>query len=181
MKHQNVKAILTFLLWLCFWPLILPAWILLKAPQWKRNSIGASGEAFVSRKLHELDPEHYNVLDNIILPSDGNTTSTQIDHIVVSTYGIFCIETKNHKGSIYGSSKSKYWKQYIYSHQYSLYNPLWQNYGHIKALEKILTLRLHAPIESLIAFPSADKLRVHGTTRVGRTYQIIDRPPAALL
>jgi hypothetical protein len=62
---------------------------------------GKLGEKRVSRKLLELDSEHYNVLDDLMLPSLGNTNKTQIDHIVVSDFGIFCIETKSRAGWIF--------------------------------------------------------------------------------
>ena len=68
-----------------------------KLPVW----IGRSGEKFVSRKLHTLDQTHYKILNDVMLPSRGNSVTTQIDHIVISNYGIFCIETKAYKGWIF--------------------------------------------------------------------------------
>ncbi len=70
--------------------------------------IGKSGENFVKRKLKELNPQYYKVLNDLLLPSSGNTVTTQIDHVVVSNYGIFVIETKNYEGSIYGSEGQEY-------------------------------------------------------------------------
>ena len=79
--------------------LIIPAiaiWVAALLLNWKRPFlIGKRGENFVSRKLLELDSEHYKVLVDLMLPSLGNTNTTQIDHIVVSDFGIFCIETKS--------------------------------------------------------------------------------------
>ena len=61
--------------------------------KWKRPYlIGKRGENLVSRKLLELDSELYKVLGDLMLPSLGNTNTTQIDHVVVSDFGIFCIE-----------------------------------------------------------------------------------------
>jgi hypothetical protein len=67
----------------------------------------------------------------------GNKT-TQIDHIVVSNYGIFVIETKNYKGWIMGNEYDEYWRQVIYKRKEKLYNPIKQNYGHILALKGVL-------------------------------------------
>lgn len=39
--------------------------------------------------------------------------STQIDHIVVSKYGVFAIETKNYRGEIYGDDNREKWTQII--------------------------------------------------------------------
>lgn len=59
---------------------------------------GALGELAVSVKLKDLDKSKYRKLHDIKLKNtSNNTSSTQIDHIVVSTYGIFVIETKGYK------------------------------------------------------------------------------------
>ena len=72
---------------------------------------GNAGEMVVSNFLMKLDKEKYFVLNDITLKLNGFTS--QIDHIVVSCYGIFVIETKNWKGSIYGGSKRDYIFQYL--------------------------------------------------------------------
>ena len=46
-------------------------------------------------------PDEYHVMDDVMLKTTNGTT--QIDHIVVSKYGIFAIETKNYRGEIYGN------------------------------------------------------------------------------
>lgn len=56
-------------------------------------------------------PEDYHVLDDIVLNTKKGTT--QIDHIVVSKYGIFAIETKNYRGEIYGNDDRQQWTQII--------------------------------------------------------------------
>jgi hypothetical protein len=86
--------------------------------KWKRPFlIGKSGEKFVSRKLHNLDPEQYKVIDDLMLPSLGNTKTTQIDHVVVSNFGIFCIETKSYSGWIFGNARQQHWTQVIYRYK----------------------------------------------------------------
>lgn len=72
-----------------------------------------------------------------------NRGTTQIDHIVISIYGIFVIETKNYKGWITGSEQGEYWTQNIYGNKKSFRNPIRQNYGHRKALEQILGENQH--------------------------------------
>lgn len=62
---------------------------------------GYLGEAAVASRLGKLPQEHYRVFNDIMLQTKRGTT--QIDHIVVSIYGIFVIETKNYKGWITGS------------------------------------------------------------------------------
>ena len=68
---------------------------------------GKLGEFKVSYLVQKyLKPPTYQVLDDITIPSINGTT--QIDHVVVSPYGIFVIETKNFKGWIFGSDRDKY-------------------------------------------------------------------------
>lgn len=100
---------------------------------------GHMGESIVKIKLNSLDKEKYKVINNLVLENAGGTTkSTQIDHLVVSTFGIFSIETKNYKGWIFGSEFGKNWTQNIYGNKKTFMNPILQNYAHIKAVENIL-------------------------------------------
>ena len=48
--------------------------------KWKRPFlIGKSGEKFVSRKLHNLDPEQYKVIDDLMLPAQwGRRWTTRV-------------------------------------------------------------------------------------------------------
>ena len=69
---------------------------------------------------------------------DEQAGTTQIDHILLSPYGIFIIETKNYKGWIFGSERQKLWTQKIFKKSYKFQNPLHQNYKHQKVLEQVL-------------------------------------------
>ena len=60
-------------------------------------SRGAIGERTVSEKLQSLG-EHYIVLDDLLIPNAHG--DTQIDHVVVSPFGIFVVETKCWSGWI---------------------------------------------------------------------------------
>ena len=62
--------------------------------------------------LLKLDKTKYKVINNIML--QVRNKMTQIDHVVVSNYGIFVIETKNYKGWIIGNEFDDNWKQVIY-------------------------------------------------------------------
>ncbi|MCJ8314464.1 MAG: NERD domain-containing protein [Pseudomonadales bacterium] len=91
-----------------------------------------------------LNKTQYHLIKNVTLPtydeSGQNTGTTQIDHIVVSGFGVFVIETKYFKGWIFGSEFQKKWTQQIYRHKSSFQNPLLQNYKHCKTIEKLLDL-----------------------------------------
>ena len=87
-------------------------------------------------KLYLKDPE-YILLNDCTLPDEQSGT-TQIDHILLSPYGIFIIETKNYKGWIFGSERQKLWTQKIFKKSYKFQNPLHQNYKHQNVLEQVL-------------------------------------------
>ena len=132
-----------------------------------------TGEQLISKKLYDPDSTQYKILNNLVLPSKGNTSVTQIDHVIVSSYGIFVVETKAYKGWIFGSANQEYWTQVIFRYKKRFYNPLRQNFAHTKAIENLLgSKHLKASIISLIAFPYADKLKISGTDFVGYTRDI---------
>ncbi|HIF9138523.1 TPA: NERD domain-containing protein [Photobacterium damselae] len=97
---------------------------------------GIFGEYLVNRLLSKLPESDYTLIKDVTLPTSDGTT--QVDHIVVSKYGIFVVETKNMKGWIFGSARQKLWTQKIYRHSSKFQNPLHQNYKHIKVLETLL-------------------------------------------
>ena len=157
--------------------LALVIWAVALRLKWKQPFlIGKSGENFVSRKLLGLDPEQYKVIDDLMLPSLGNIATTQIDHVVVSNFGIYCIETKSYSGWIFGNAQQQHWTQVFYRYKKKFYNPLRQNYAHIKAIEVLLKSAYpQVQIRGFIAFPSADKLQITGTDTVGHVRDIISK------
>ena len=94
---------------------------------------GARGERIVAERLRSGLPAEYRMLNDVYLPFPDGTT-TQIDHVIVSQYGIFVVETKTYSGWIFGDEKSKEWTQSIYRMKSRFQNPMRQNYGHICAL-----------------------------------------------
>jgi len=83
-----------------------------------------------------LDSQIYRSIKNVTIPTANGTT--QIDHVIVSKYGIFVVETKNIKGWIYGDEKQAQWTQVLYGKKCHFQNPLRQNYRHTKALSEFL-------------------------------------------
>lgn len=100
---------------------------------------GWIGEQKTKFKLWlSLSGKTYHKFHNIILPSKSGTT--QIDHIIVSIFGVFIIETKNYTGWIFGSADQAKWTQVIYNKKYSFQNPLRQTYRQKKALSEFLKI-----------------------------------------
>ncbi|KGT47803.1 nuclease-related domain-containing protein [Acinetobacter sp. ANC 7454] len=119
---------------------------------------GKMGEFAVAMhvKLYLKQP-HYILLNDLTF-EDGQGTTTQIDHLLLSPFGLFVIETKNYKGWIFGGERQKTWTQKIYKQTFKFQNPLHQNYKHVKVLEQILVEILSPEyIHSLVVFmPEAE-------------------------
>ncbi len=116
----------------------------------KETIKGKQGEAYIHNILMRL-PDEYTVFDDVILRTAGGTT--QIDHVVVSRYGVFAIETKNYRGKICGNDnrqqwkqiivtdvtfRKKWWKTYSYVTKNYFYNPVMQSEAHAKAIKRAL-------------------------------------------
>ena len=124
---------------------------------WRRSK-GKRGEKQVAALLALLPKKRYKVINDLLIQSGGH--STQIDHVVVSVYGIFVIETKYYQGWIYGGENSEYWTQNIYGNKYQLRNPLWQNQGHVKAIARIIGDSGNIPIFNIVAFSRQASIKV---------------------
>ncbi len=149
--------------------IIVIAFISVQNERDKPSNRGKIGESQVSRVLDSL-PEEYTVVNDVTIPDQkgisDTTYTTQIDHVVVSPYGIFVVETKNYSGWIFGSENSKRWKETFKTTEgHFFYNPIKQNWGHIYALAERLRLdvRLFKPV---VAFSDNCELHVESTTPV---------------
>ena len=157
--------------------------------------IGKDGERDVSYILSSL-PQEYLVANDVIIPdqiTDPNKRyTTQIDHVVVSPFGVFVIETKNYSGWIFGDEKSKKWKQTFKTTEAQyLYNPIKQNWGHAYALAERLNLNIRV-FKPIVVFSNDCELHISSTTPVvymsqlegvilSNTREIIPREQVALI
>jgi restriction system protein len=121
--------------------------IILKSP-WFKGWIGEFEINLVTKFL--LNKNTYHLIKNVTVPADGGTT--QIDHVVVSRFGVFVVETKNVRGWIFGKESDAYWTQKLYRHSHKFQNPLRQNYKHTKILSELLGT-LDDKIHSVVVFP----------------------------
>lgn len=85
-----------------------------------------------------LPKTDYRVFYDVTLRGADGTT--QIDHLVVSRFGIFVIETKTMKGWIFGQAQDAQWTQQIFRHKSRFQNPLRQNHRHIAVLREVMLL-----------------------------------------
>ena len=90
MEHMNIKIII-----------VAVVILIISLKLYKSKIKGYIGERLVGKKLKKLNKREYKVINNLLLKTTKG--STQIDHIVISKYGVFVIETKNYKGIIKGN------------------------------------------------------------------------------
>jgi hypothetical protein len=131
---------------------------------------GITGEFIVNILARMfLDKHVYHLIKNVTLPTENGTT--QIDHIIVSIYGVFVVETKNMKGWIFGDPDQKTWTQKIYKHSIKFQNPLHQNYKHVKTIESLLGLN-DQQVHSLVVFVGDSTFKTEMPEKVtyGRGY-----------
>ena len=103
-----------------------------------------------------LDGNTYKRFHNVIAQSHNG--STQIDHVIISPFGIFVVETKNYSGLIYGSANNKFWTQVLPGEKNKFQNPLHQNYKHTKTLSEQLCID-HGKIRSIVYFVGSAELK----------------------
>jgi len=153
-----------------FWPIGLLVFItfLFRLPVVK----GFLGEWWVNRALRrKLSADDYQLFKNVTLPTADGTT--QIDHVLLSPFGLFVIETKNMKGWIFGTERQARWTQQIYRHKTSFQNPLRQNYKHVETIRELLHLDKNS-IFSVIIFTGEAELKNKLPCNVGYLSQGLD-------
>lgn len=148
-----------------YFMVIFGQWLSGKRAQW----LGDMGEKTINNYLHNLGASYW-IYNDILLRT--HTGTVQIDHIVVSPFGIFVIETKNYTGWIFGNENSQYWTKNVYGNKYSLPNPIHQNYAHISALKELLPQYTNNQYISIISFLSGAELKVNVRPQSNVIYSI---------
>lgn len=113
---------------------------------------GYRGEREVNYELMMIKKIDEYTLSNILIPLKNKHT-TEIDCVLVSRKGIFCIETKNWSGRISGSDEGEMWIQQFNDFNRSdkrHKNPVQQNENHCIALSRILNDKFF--IENVVIF-----------------------------
>ena len=137
-----------------------------------KKIIGAAGEHWTKEVLNKLPKDKYIVLNNVFIKSNYGTH--QIDHVVVSPFGIFSIETKQYNGYIIGNKYDKKWIRYAGNKKYYYENPIRQNYGHVKALSELLNID-DSKIFNIVCIPSTAKLNIEHDGELTRYDTLLDR------
>ncbi len=132
---------------------------------------GWLGERKVNHYLRRNLGPDYRLLTNLTLPTADGTT--QIDHLLVSPYGLFVIETKNMSGWIFGGARQKQWTRKYYRHTQRFQNPLHQNYKHTQTLQTLLELA-STQLHSIVVFVGNNEFKTELPGNVLRLAALAD-------
>lgn len=118
---------------------------------------GELGEYKIDIQLSQLPKEYMSLSDLLIKNPKSSTGYSQIDHVIITPYGLFVIETKNYQGTIYGGKERKTW---LINGKFKMMNPLVQNYGHIQALKNFIDVKFHQYFISMVSFTKRSTFKI---------------------
>lgn len=136
------------------------------------------GEQWVANILAEgLSYKDYYILNNLTIPSTNNGSS-QIDHLVISKFGIFVIENKDYKGWIFGNKDQENWTQSLPGgeNKFQFQNPIRQNWSHIMALKELFPSIPENNFESIVVFTNTCEIKtspIEGVLQIDGLIQCI--------
>jgi hypothetical protein len=112
-------------------------------------------QTVIAKKLF-LRSSVYVDINNVTIRTRQGTT--QIDHVIISRYGVFVVETKNMSGWIFGREDDPFWTKINRWNKLKFQNPLLQNASHIRALSSVARI---APekMHSIVLFRGKCSLR----------------------
>ncbi|MBV9215321.1 MAG: NERD domain-containing protein [Acidobacteria bacterium] len=113
-------------------------------------------------------PPNYHLLNHLTLRV-GNET-TQIDHVLVSRFGVFVIETKDHAGWIFAGARDRFWTQVLYRARFRIRNPIHQNHKHVLAIRKLLEFLPAEAIRNVVVFTG------HGEFKTAMPDEVFNLP-----
>lgn len=136
-----------------------------------KQIVGRAGEYWTKKELKKLG-KGYLIINDLMIRTEDKKTH-QIDHVVISKFGIFVIETKQYDGYITGNDDDKKWCMKAGKNRLYINNPVHQNYGHIKALQEVLKLNEKKFI-SIICMSGNAKLKIK-SNKVVKVNDVINK------
>ena len=150
---------------------------------WRFPSFQNSGEELVSRRLLEqFRAPDYHLMNHVTLRMDDGTT--QVDHILVSRFGVFVIETKDYSGWIFANEADAKWTSVHYRLKHKFQNPIRQNYRHVLAVQNLLEFVPRDAIKSVVVFCGDAEFRTAvpaGVVHIGELVSYLKQHSVELL
>ena len=109
------------------------------------------GEALLSRVLlSSFAPPDYHLLNHVTLRVNNGTT--QVDHILISRFGVFVVETKDYRGWLFANENKPNWTQVLFHWKFRFQNPIDQNQRHVAAVQRLLDFLPSDAVKSAVVF-----------------------------
>ena len=109
--------------------------------------------------LKKLDKNEYRFFKK--LPVDNVQRKNFFDYVIVSSYGVFIIDTIEQLGTVYGDEDDKYWKVYTKNRGIIKFDsPIQRNYKKITAFLKNITEIDPECFHSIFVFPNKSELNI---------------------
>ncbi|WAH39035.1 nuclease-related domain-containing protein [Alicyclobacillus dauci] len=118
--------------------------------------IGDLGEYKIDVQLRQFSNEYRYLSDLLLVYPRSKTGYSQVDHLLITPYALFVIETKNYQGYVRGKREDRNWRV---NGKYNMYNPVQQNRTHINALKRVLKEYKDIRFVSVISFTKRCDLR----------------------
>ena len=146
--------------------------------RYRASSFQNRGEDLVSSEIQaKLSSPDFHLLNHITLKLKDGTT--QVDHILVSRFGVFVIETKDYKGWIFANAKHATWTQVLYRWKFKFQNPIFQNMRHVRAVQELLDFLPPEAIKSAVVFTGRAEFKTEMPSGVYTLPGLIDHLRAA--
>jgi len=104
-----------------------------------------AGKRRIAKVLSEKSKD---VLDDFIVPGAYGGL-TRIDHAILTSGGVLCIQTKHYNGVVFGGTDEPQWTNVDGTTRRKFLNPLIQNEGRTRALQKVIP---NVPVANLVVF-----------------------------
>lgn len=133
------------------------------------------GEQEIAHILAEgLSYKDYFIFNNLTIPSSHNGSS-QIDHLVVSKFGIFVIESKDYKGWVFGNKDQEQWTQSLPggNNKFQFQNPIRQNWSHIMSLKTLFPSVPENAFRSIVVFTDSCEFKTDPIENVIHSGEIV--------
>jgi hypothetical protein len=121
------------------------------ATRLKRMASERLGKRRLRRILRKRSP---SIIENLIIPGAYGGL-TKIDCAVLTSGGILCIQLKHYNGIVFGSESEPQWKNVDGVRQRKFLNPVIQNTGRTKALQRVVP---DIPVGNLVVFTGSAQL-----------------------
>ena len=142
---------------------------------WRIPTFQNSGEGQVSRVLlGHFGPPDYHLMNHVTIQMDDGTT--QVDHILVSRFGVFVVETKDYNGWIFANPSEESWTQVLFRRKSRFQNPIFQNKRHVRAVRGLLSFLPSEAIRSIVVFAGDAEFKTaipEGVVAIGQLAEVL--------